>query len=92
MRALLEIGLPSEPLKIIACCARCFAREGGLPVRPVKKKAPRATRGEWRMFLVKQRDCGVPPMVVRSGARELVLRRAPVHKVRMKPCERQALP
>jgi hypothetical protein len=44
------------------------------------------------MFLVKQRDPGVTPYGRVVWRRELVLRRSPVHKIRMKPCERQALP
>ena len=44
------------------------------------------------MFLVKQRDPRVLPYGRAVWRRELVLRRSSVHKVRIKPCERRALP
>jgi hypothetical protein len=44
------------------------------------------------VFQTKQRRPGVPTYGRAVWRRELVLRRSPVHKVRMEPCERQALP
>jgi hypothetical protein len=55
-------------------------------------KARHTTRRVRPMFLVKQRDRRLLSYGRAVWCRELVLRRSPVHKVRMKPCERQALP